>query len=109
RRSSDLESYRAALANTGTTMVLSPDSAFFRYFGSSGELPAASTTFATPITPREMPGTAAPSTGPALDGLGIEETIAPPAITLEDGSELTPTIGTEAPAPVEAPAPATGQ
>lgn len=99
-----MESYRSALSNTGTTMVLSPDSAFFRYFGSSGELPAASTTFAPPIAPQAAPEAITPSTEPALDGLGIEETIAPPAITLEDGSELTPTVGTEAPAPVETPA-----
>ena len=99
-----MESYRAALANTGTTMVLSPDSAFFRYFGSDGELPPASTTFATPIAPQELPEAAAPTTEPALDGLGIEESTPAPAITLEDGSELTPTIGTEAPAPVEVPA-----
>ena len=33
-----MESYRTALGNSGTTMVLSPDSAFFRYFerGPSG-------------------------------------------------------------------------
>lgn len=98
-----MESYRTALAKTGTTMVLSPDSAFFRYFGSNGELPAASTTFATPIAPTAAPLTVT-TDEPALDGLGIEETVAPPAITLEDGSELTPTVGTEAPAPVEAPA-----
>ena len=99
-----MESYRTALAKTGTTMVLSPDSAFFRYFGSNGELPAPSTTFATPIAPQTAPEAATPSTEPALDGLGIEESVPPPAVTLEDGSELTPTVGTEAPAPVEAPA-----
>ncbi|WP_083982468.1 protease modulator HflC [Devosia soli] len=99
-----MESYRTALANTGTTMVLSPDSAFFRYFGSSGELPPANTNFSTPIAPQPVPESATPSTEPALDGLGIEESVTPPAVTLEDGSELTPTIGTEAPAPVEVPA-----
>src|SRR5215217_210759 len=108
-----MQSYRAALANTGTTMGLSPDSAFFRYFGSDGEIPAASTTFGTPIAPQPLPESAAPTTEPALDGLGIEESTPAPAITLEDGSELTPTIGTEAPAPVEAPvtapAPTTAQ
>lgn len=98
-----MDAYRTALTNTGTTMVLSPDSAFFRYFGSSGELPAASTTFGTPIPPAAAPEILEPTTEPALDGLGIEETTTP-AITLEDGSELTPTVGTQAPAPVEAPA-----
>ena len=28
-----MQSYRTALGETGTTMVLSPDSEFFRYFG----------------------------------------------------------------------------
>ncbi len=95
-----MEAYRQALANTGTTMVLSPDSAFFRYFGSGGQLPAASTTFSTPIQPQAAPELTAPSDEPALDGLGIEETVAP-SMTLEDGSQLEPTVGTEAPAPVE--------
>jgi membrane protease subunit HflC len=103
-----MESYRTALGNSGTTMVLSPDSAFFRYFGSSGELPPASTTFATPIQPRAIPEAATGSDEPALDGLGIEETVAP-TMTLEDGSELSPTVGTEAPPPAEETAPATAQ
>ena len=98
-----MEAYRAALTNTGTTMVLSPDSAFFRYFGSGGQLPAASTNFGTPIQPMAAPELPATGNEPALDGLGIEESVAP-SLTLEDGSELQPTIGTEAPAPVEAPA-----
>jgi membrane protease subunit HflC len=50
--------------------------------------------------------TAPPSNEPALDGLGIDETLAPPTITLQDGSQLTPTIGTEVPAPVDPVAPA---
>jgi modulator of FtsH protease HflC len=102
-----MESYRTALSNTGTTMVLSPDSAFFRYFGSDGELPLASTTFATPIAPQTAPGVLG-TDEPALDGLGIEETTAP-TMTLEDGTELAPTQGTEAPAPLEDVAPATSQ
>ena len=102
-----MESYRTALSNTGTTMVLSPDSAFFRYFGSDGELPLASTSFATPIQPQTTPEVLG-TDQPALDGLGIEETTAP-TMTLEDGTELAPTQGTEAPAPVEDAAPATGQ
>lgn len=102
-----MESYRTALANGGTTMVLSPDSAFFRYFGSGGELPAASTTFATPIQPQTAP-LPATTDEPALDGLGIEESVAP-TLTLEDGTQLEPTQGIEAPAPVEETAPAAGQ
>ncbi len=102
-----MQSYRTALGNSGTTMVLSPDSAFFRYFGSDGELPAASTSFGTPIPPQSAPEVLS-TDEPALDGLGIEETVAP-TMTLEDGTELAPTLGTEAPAPAEEAAPATNQ
>jgi membrane protease subunit HflC len=102
-----MQSYRTALGNSGTTMVLSPDSAFFRYFGSDGDIPAASTTFGTPIPPQSAPEVLN-TDEPALDGLGIEETVAP-TMTLEDGTELAPTQGTEAPAPVEDGAPATSQ
>ncbi|MGB3337500.1 MAG: protease modulator HflC [Devosia sp.] len=103
-----MEAYRNALANTGTTMVLSPDSAFFSYFGSNGELPAGNPNPAAPIQPTAAPITA-PATGePALDGLGIEESTVP-TITLEDGSELTPTIGTDVPVPAEEPAAAPAQ
>ena len=96
-----MEAYRAALVNTGTTMMLSPDSEFFRYFGSNGQLPAANPNLATPIQPTAAPITAPASTGPALDGLGIEDAVTP-TLTLEDGSQLEPTVGTEVPAPVEA-------
>src|SRR5215217_1462195 len=98
-----MQAYRNALANTGTTMVLSPDSEFFRYFGSGGSIPAANPNLATPIQPTASPITAPAIDEPALDGLGIEETTLP-SITLDDGSELTPTVGTEVPAPTEAPA-----
>lgn len=92
-----MESYRNALANSGTTMVLSPDSEFFRYFGSNGELPAANPNLAPPIQPAVAPELPS-SDEPALDGLGIEDTPAP-SITLDDGSELQPTVGTDVPAP----------
>ncbi|ODT83655.1 MAG: protease modulator HflC [Pelagibacterium sp. SCN 64-44] len=98
-----MQSYRSALAGTGTTMVLSPDSEFFRYFGSNGSIPAASTNLAPPIQPSAAPITPAPSSEPALDGLGIEETTVP-SLTLDDGSELSPTVGTEVPEPAEQPA-----
>ena len=94
-----MESYRAALTGNGTTMVLSPESEFFRYFGSNGELPAANPNLAPPIAPAPAPELPA-SDEPALDGLGIEETPAP-SLTLEDGSELAPTVGTEVPPPAE--------
>jgi membrane protease subunit HflC len=98
-----MEAYRSALNGTGTTMVLSPDSEFFRYFGSNGELPAANPNLAPPIRPAAPPVTAPASDEPALDGLGIEDSTVP-SITLEDGSELSPTVGTEVPVPTEAPA-----
>ena len=98
-----MEAYRTSLANTGTTMVLSPDSEFFRYFGSNGSIPAGNPNPAAPIQPTAAPITAPAGNEPALDGLGIEESTVP-SITLEDGSELSPTVGTEVPAPAEAPA-----
>ena len=95
-----MESYRTAMSGNNTTMVLSPESEFFRYFGSNGEIPAANTNLAPPIAPAPAPEV---GTGdqPALDGLGIEA--APvPSVTLDDGSALEPTIGTDVPAPAEA-------
>ncbi|MGV8834275.1 MAG: protease modulator HflC [Devosia sp.] len=99
-----MQAYRTALPGTGTTMVLSPDSAFFSYFGSNGALPEASVNPAAPIQPNATPMTAPVSDEPALDGMGIEETVAP-TMTLQDGSQLTPTVGTEVPTPTEDPAP----
>tara|TARA_R110002124_G_scaffold36451_12_gene117419 strand:- start:14189 stop:15292 length:1104 start_codon:yes stop_codon:yes gene_type:complete len=98
-----MQAYRTALPGTGTTMVLSPYSAFFSYFGSNGALPEATVNTAAPIQPTATPMTAPAGNEPALDGLGIEETPAP-TMTLQDGSQLTPTVGTEVPEPaVEAP------
>ncbi len=95
-----MQSYRTALTGTGTTMVLSPDSEFFRYFGSNGEIPAANPNLAAPLPVAPVPETPATSDEPALDGLGIEDSVAP-TMTLEDGSQLAPTVGTEAPPAVE--------
>src|SRR5215217_5970932 len=58
-----MEAYRTSLAGTGTTMVLSPDSEFFRYFGSNGEIPAGNPNPAAPIQPTAAPITAPTSTG----------------------------------------------
>ena len=99
-----MQAYLTALPGTGTTMVLSPDSAFFRYFGSSGDLPAASANPAAPIQPTAAPMTAPTSNEPALDGMGIEDSTTP-TLTLQDGSELAPTVGTDIPAPADTPAP----
>lgn len=48
-----MESYLTALNNSGTTMVLSPDSEFFRFFGSQGA--ATPATPAAPATPASPP------------------------------------------------------
>ena len=52
-----MQSYRTALGSSGTTMVLSPDSEFFSYFGSGGQMPAA-----TPAPAAAAPAAAAPVT-----------------------------------------------
>ncbi len=44
-----MEAYRSALLDGNTTMLLSPDSAFFRFFGSGGELPEFPEPTAAPI------------------------------------------------------------
>lgn len=51
-----MNAYGAALNADGTTMVLSPESEFFRYFRDSGKAPAAN------ATPAPSAGVAAPST-----------------------------------------------
>jgi len=101
-----MEAYRTALSGTGTTMVLSPDSEFFRYFGSNGELPAGNPNPAAPIQPLAPPITPVQTNEPALDGMGIEDSVAPPSLTLDNGQELAPTIGTEAPPPIDSAPPA---
>lgn len=50
-----MQSYRTALGATGTTMVLSPDSEFFRYFGDAG------LTGAAPAAPAAEATTEAPA------------------------------------------------
>ncbi|MBJ6986591.1 MULTISPECIES: protease modulator HflC [unclassified Devosia] len=95
-----MEAYRTSLANTGTTMVLSPDSAFFSYFGSGGALPERGEITGAPIQPLVVPEVVDAPTEPLLDGLGLQDTTVP-SITLEDGTALQPTVGIEAPAPVE--------
>lgn len=58
-----MQSYRAALGASGTTMVLSPDSDFFRYFGSTGTgTPAALPAPANDQAPAAQPA-AVPATG----------------------------------------------
>jgi len=101
-----MEAYRVSMRGENTTLVLSPESEFFSYFGSGGSIPPANPDLAPPqATSLEPPVVPTPSDEPALDGLGIEESVAP-TLTLEDGSQLTPTVGTEVPTPAEAPPPA---
>ena len=58
-----MQSYRTALGSAGTTMVLTPDSEFFRYFGSEGlpALPApAAPPASQPVVPEVAPTSATP-------------------------------------------------
>ncbi|MEO5806980.1 protease modulator HflC [Devosia sp.] len=55
-----MEAYRTALTNTGTNLVLSPDSEFFRYFGSDGTMPQS-----TPAAAAARPAPAAVAPAPA--------------------------------------------
>jgi len=66
-----MQSYRTALGATGTTMVLSPDSEFFRYFGAAGVgVPAVPAVDAAP----------AADAAPATDAAPAAEA---PAVTTE--------------------------
>ena len=61
-----LQAYREAMAKGGTTMVLSPDTEFFRYFNSGfvrGNLPSRplASTNATATPPADAPATPAPA------------------------------------------------
>jgi len=66
-----LQSYRSALGSSSTTMVLSPDSEFFAYFGTEGTaaLPAAEATAAgaEPVTASEPAAVEAVPAAPAVD------------------------------------------
>ncbi|MBW6422664.1 protease modulator HflC [Rhizobium sp. XQZ8] len=58
-----MRAYVASMADANTTMVLSPDSEFFRFFNSSGGTPLAPV---PPAAPRStVPGSAAPGSVPA--------------------------------------------
>jgi membrane protease subunit HflC len=76
-----MQSYRAALGENSTTMVLSPDSEFFRYFGSdrtgaTGEVSAARG--APDVATEASEPEAAPET-PATDGTAPADGTAPTA------------------------------
>ena len=71
-----MQSYRTALGATGTTMVLSPDSEFFRYFGNLAAPDGA--TFAAPGG--EVPEVMAPAAAAELPSTGAPATETPAAI-----------------------------
>ncbi|WP_062228809.1 protease modulator HflC [Aureimonas frigidaquae] len=59
-----MQAYRTALEGTGTTMVLTPDSDFFRFFGSDGAAGDGPATPA-PTLPPAQPGAVTPSAAEA--------------------------------------------
>ncbi len=75
-----MEAYRNALADGNTTMVLSPDSAFFNYFGSNGALPDFPAPTATPIDI----GVEGPSEEP-VDSTEIDDLLATDSLVSGEG------------------------
>ena len=97
-----MESYRTSLGNDGTTMVLSPNSEFFSYFGNSGE---ASATLPAPAVPAVEEAPAISEPAPAATETAPAATETAPAVT-----EPAPAATETAPAAAEpAPAATTGQ
>ncbi len=86
-----LQSYRTALGNSGTSMVLSPDSEFFRYFGADtldGQTPAPA-----------APGGIAPLPSSEVTSVPVDELptgVGEPIVTLD---QATPAITAEPPTP----------
>ncbi|HWJ88565.1 MAG TPA: protease modulator HflC [Pelagibacterium sp.] len=76
-----MEAYRMALNDGNTSMVLSPDSTFFRYFGSSGELPEFPEPTAQPIDI----GVEGPIEGP-IDPSEIDELLATDSLVSGEGA-----------------------
>jgi len=77
-----MEAYRGALGDGNTTMVLSPDSLFFEYFGSAGDLPEFPVPTATPIDigvegPQEQP----------VDSGDIDDLLATDALVSGQGAD----------------------
>ena len=69
-----MSAYKKALENSGTTMVLSPDSEFFRYFQDAGGPDSSAT-----ITPRTAPAGAADPAVPAAAAAGASAVEQPTA------------------------------
>ena len=82
-----MEAYRNALADGNTTMVLSPDSAFFNYFGSGGALPDFPAPTATPIDI----GVEGPSEQP-IDSTEIDDLLATDSLVSGEGADLEQSV-----------------
>ena len=99
-----MESYRNALGNDGTTMVLAPESEFFRYFASEGE-----GTPGEPLPEPETPNIPEPTNVPANElpnltpDTGLTDSLVP---SIEVPTTETPAPPATEPAPAE-PQPAT--
>lgn len=76
-----MESYRTALGENGTTMVLSPDSEFFRYFGGTSGVNVGSTEGVTAVPAAPAPAAAEPAaeTPLAVEPVPAAEPVAVPA------------------------------
>src|SRR5690606_20023 len=86
-----LQSYRTALGNSGTSLVLSPDSEFFRYFGAD-TLDGATPQPAAPGGIAPLPSSEVPAV--SIDVPPVDE----PIVTLD---QATPAITAEPPTPEE--------
>ncbi len=82
-----MEAYRNALGDGNTTMVLSPDSAFFNYFGSGGALPDFPAPTATPIDI----GVEGPSEQP-IDSTEIDDLLATDSLVSGEGADLEQSV-----------------
>ncbi|MGN6489478.1 MAG: SPFH domain-containing protein [Devosia sp.] len=94
-----MESYRNALGNTGTTMVLSPDSEFFRYFENQGE-----GTPGKPLPEPQTPDIPVPTDVPANELPNLA-----PDSGLTDGTGPLEGTGSQFPAEVTPSVPPPGQ
>jgi len=108
-----MESYRTALGNDGTTMVLAPDSEFFKYFRDEGQgtpgqpLPEPATP-SVPATPSDIPANQLPDLVPDTTTEGLAPLVTDtPAATEAPVAPATETQVTPAAPAAETPAPAT--
>ena len=97
-----MQSYRTALGSNGTTMVLSPDSEFFQYFGSEGQgtpgkpLPAPETPVIEDVPPADLTPTDA---APTPSDLPAPEPVAPATEAPAAPAAETPAAPAADPAP----------